>query len=52
MGGSHNLVRLYIWFMAKRLGEALGVEEALKKIRNAVPKLRITRLQYVGYSYI
>ena len=39
MGGcSHNLVHLYMCLMAKRFGEALSVEEASKRIRNAVPK--------------
>ena len=39
MGGCpHNLVDLYMCLMAKRFGEALSVEEASKRIRNAVPK--------------
>ena len=32
------LVHLYMCLMAKRFGEALSVEEASKRIRNAVPK--------------
>ena len=39
MGGCRKiLVRLYMCLMAKRFGEALSVEEASKRIRNAVPK--------------
>ena len=44
----HNFIDLYMCFMAKRFGEALSEEESSKRLRNAVPKLRNTKLSVVS----